>query len=76
MAPTSELILDADGCRFAICPGCRIHIHCGKICCEMEAKCDNKGNKNFFLILSFLHKEGSASENDVILLYLDLCLIM
>jgi len=65
MAPTSGLVLDTDGC--AVCPECKIHVHCGnvglsnlmichmglKICCKMKAKRDKDSKKKNSSILNF-----------------------
>jgi len=62
MAPPSELVLDADGC--AICPECKICIHCGNVGLsnlmihsyggrKMIAKCDKDSKKKNSSILNF-----------------------
>ena len=68
MASTTELVLDADGC--AVCPECKVHIHCGnvglsnltirhmgsKICRETKAKHDKDNKKKNSSILTFFQR--------------------
>jgi hypothetical protein len=57
-------VLDADG--YALCPDCNSRINCGTIGLANLEK-HHRGMKAV---------EGSANTDDVILLYLDVCLIM
>ena len=71
-APTTELVLDADGC--AVCPECKVHVHCGnvglsnltichmgsKICRETKAKCDKDNKKKNSSILTFFKRPKAA----------------
>ena len=72
MAPTTELVLNVDGC--AICPECKICIHCSnvglsnltihhmgsKVCCETKAKHDKDNKKKNSSILTFLKQPKAA----------------
>jgi len=47
----------------------------GKSAVKWKQNVTTKATRKILQYSAFLHKEGSVSENDVILLYLDLCLI-